>query len=114
VIRLATLAWQARPGHGDGALASLMGTLEAARPGGEPAPRRRPTSSVLQALGAGRDAGRLRRPGRGAGPAGRRPGRLRDAAASGPDDEPKLRRHLGSEVMRERAIWLLATADDRF
>jgi predicted anti-sigma-YlaC factor YlaD len=33
-IRLAGLAWQRSPGYGDGALASLMGSFEVARPGG--------------------------------------------------------------------------------
>jgi hypothetical protein len=34
-LRLAQLAWGREPGFGDGDLASLMGTLEMARPGGQ-------------------------------------------------------------------------------
>ena len=35
-LRLAQLAWDSDPAYGDGALASLMGSFEAARPGGSP------------------------------------------------------------------------------
>ena len=36
VLRLAELAWQAHPQFDQGALASMMGTLELAKPGGKP------------------------------------------------------------------------------
>jgi len=112
VIRLATLAWQARPGHGDGALASLMGTLEMARPGGS-RPQAQAYFARAEALGAGRNAGVFVAQAEAlAQPAGDRAGfetLLRQAVTTA-----EAHRHLGNEVMRERAIWLLATADDRF
>jgi hypothetical protein len=36
VLRMAELAWQANPQFDQGALASMMGTLELAKPGGKP------------------------------------------------------------------------------
>lgn len=35
VLRLAELAWQAEPDYDQGSLASMMGTLELAKPGGK-------------------------------------------------------------------------------
>lgn len=111
-IRLAQLAWQREPSHGQGALASLMGTLESARPGG----------SVQQALvyfdaaiaaGGGQNAGPFVAKAEAiAAPAGDRHAfesllrQALQAAAARPD--------LANGVMRERAQWLLDTADDRF
>ena len=110
--RLATLAWLSEPGHGQGALASLMGTFEAARPGG----------SLLKAqayFDQGIEAGQ----GRNAGACVAKAEALALASGDRVAFEALLQqaiaisathRNLGNEVMRERAQWLLDTADDRF
>lgn len=111
-IRLATLAWQAAPDHGHGALASLMGTLEMARPGGSRAQAQAYFDRAV-ALGAGRNAGVFVAQAEAiAQPAGERESferLLRQAL-----DAAQAQRDLGNEVMRERALWLLATLDERF
>lgn len=111
-VRLAKLAWTLKPGHGDGALASLMGSFEAARPGG----------SAQQALiyfdqaitvGGGRNASAFVTKAEGwALPANDRPAfeaLLRQALVAS-----ETRRDLPNGVMRERALWLLEAADDLF
>jgi len=112
VVRLAQLAYAQNPAYGDGALAGLMGTLEAARAGGS---RTQAVQYFEQAiaLGAEHSAGPLVAKAEGiALPAGDRPAfeaLLRQAisvATAHPD--------LQNAVMRERARWLLATADDLF
>lgn len=112
VLRLAELAWLAQPEHGDGALASLMGTLEAARPGGSAAAAQGYFARATT-LAAGRQAGvfvaqaeALALP---AGDRGAFEALLRQALAAS-----DARRDLGNEVMRQRALWLLDTADERF
>lgn len=109
-LHLAELAWAAHPAHGEGALAALLGTLEASRPGGS---ARRAETLFDQAIaaGSGRNAGAL--VGKAetlALPAGDRPAfeaLLRQALAV-PGQS------LGNQVMRQRAQWLLDTADDLF
>ena len=111
-IRLATLAYRIKPDHADGALASLMGSFEAARPGGS---SRQASAYFDQAitLGAGKNAGALV----GKAEAIALPAQdrlafealLRQAIAAS-----ESRRDLSNEVMRERATWLLETADDLF
>ena len=111
-VRLATLAWKLKPDHADGALASLMGSFEAARPGG----------SAQQALAyfdqaivvsAGKNAGAYLAKAEGwALPAHDRPAfdaLLRQALAAS-----EKRRDLSNSVMRERALWLAENADDLF
>lgn len=111
-IRLAQLAWQKQPDHGDGALASLMGTFEAARPGGS---ARQAAAYFDQAitLGGGRNAGALVAKAEGVAlPAGDRAAfeaLLRQALQAGAASHD-----LTGEVMRERAQWLLDSADDLF
>jgi predicted anti-sigma-YlaC factor YlaD len=111
-VRLATAAWELEPGHGEGALASLMGTFEAARPGGT---RARATEYFDQgiAAGAGSNAGAFVAKAEGVAlPAQDRTSfeaLLRQALAAA-----KLKRDLQNEVMRERAQWLLESADDLF
>jgi predicted anti-sigma-YlaC factor YlaD len=111
-IRLARLAWEQKPDFGEGALASLMGSFEAARPGGT---RQRATVYFDQAIAvsAGKSAGALVAKAEGiALPAGDRPAfeaLLRQALAAS-----ESRRDLPNAVMRERAQWLLDTADDLF
>lgn len=55
-IRLAELAWATQPGYGEGALASLLGTLESARPNGT-ATRAAAYFDQAQTLGGARNAG---------------------------------------------------------
>ena len=111
-IRLARLAYQTAPEHGQGALASLMGSFEAARPGGSRQQAAR-YFDVAITLGAGKSAGAFVAKAESiALPAGDRPAfdaLLRQALAASAS-----RADLQSAVMRERALWLLATADDLF
>jgi hypothetical protein len=111
-VRLATIAWELDPGYGEGALASLMGAFEAARPGGT---RARAIEYFDQgiAAGAGANAGAFVAKAEGVAlPAQDRPAfeaLLRQALGAA-----KLRRDLQNEVMRERAQRLLESADDLF
>ncbi len=110
--RLARLAWEATPDHGDGALASLMGSFEAARPGGS-APQARAFFEQAIAAGAGRSAGPyLAQAEALALPAGDRAAfaaLLRQAIAAG-----QAQPDLANLALLERAQWLLDSADDRF
>ncbi len=111
-VRLAQLAWVRDPQHGDGALASLMGSFESARPGGD---RRLAERYFDQAIATSRDhrAGALVAKAEAiALPAADRPAfeaLLRQALQASAD-----RRDLSNEVMRQRAQWLLDMADDLF
>jgi predicted anti-sigma-YlaC factor YlaD len=112
VFRLAQMAYTVEPGYGNGSLASLMGTLETARAGGNAAQALRYFDQAV-ALGADRSAGpRVAKAEGIAQPAGNRAefeSLLRQAlaiATAHPD--------LQNAVMRERAVWLLANADDLF
>lgn len=109
---LAGLAWQADPAHGQGAVAALMGSFEAARPGGSVSAAAGFFDRAA-ALGDGRNAGVfVSRAEALALPAGDRPAfeaLLRQALAAA-----DVQRDLANEVMRERATWLLAMADDLF
>lgn len=109
-LNLAQAAWRREPGWGDGDLASLMGTLEAARPGGSPAQAARYFEQAQHWAG-GRKAGVF----------------VAQAEALATQDrasfETLLRQALGvaaqhpnlaNAVMRERAQWLLDTLDERF
>ena len=111
-IRLAHLAWEKTPNYGDGALASLMGSFENARPGGS---RQQAVAYFDQAISAsaGKSAGPFVAKAESiALPAGDRAAfdaLLRQAIVAS-----NARRDLQNEVMRERALWLLETADDLF
>ena len=111
-IRLADLAWQANPSFGQGALASLMGTLESARLGGSP---QKATQYFDQAItwGLGQEAGPyVAKAESMALPADNRKEfeKLLHQAL----EISKKHRSLQNEVMRERAQWLLSSADDLF
>lgn len=111
-IRLAHLAWEQKPNYGDGALASLMGSFETARAGGT---RQQAVAYFDQALAAsdGKSAGPYVAKAEGiALPAGDRAefNALLHQAIVASD----AKRDLQNEVMRERALWLLDTADDLF
>jgi hypothetical protein len=115
-IRLAELAYAARPDHAQGALAVLLAQFELARPGTvrREAVARAETYLVrAERTAAGASpAVLLARAESIAEPAGDRAAfeaLLQQAiAAAAP------RRDLASQVLRARAQWLLDTADDRF
>lgn len=112
VMRLATWAAHTDPTHGHGALASLMGTLEAARPGGSVAKASQWFDQAI-ALAAGTQAApyvakaeAIAQPG-GDRPEFERLLHLALAASAGRPD-------MSNQVMRTRAQWLLGMADDLF
>lgn len=109
-LHLARLAWERDPGHAQGALASLMGTFEASRPGGSATEAAR-FFDQAEAFGAGRNAGVFVSRAEALHD-GDRPGfeRLLHQAIATAAAHPTL----GNQLMRERAQWLLDTADDRF
>jgi hypothetical protein len=111
-VRLATLAYQRAPGHGAGALASLMGNFEAARPGGSVAKATAFFDEAI-ALAAGQQAGPLVAKAEAiAQAAGDRvafEALLRQAL-----EASAQRKDLANQVMRLRAQWLLDSADDLF
>jgi len=111
-IRLAKLAWETSPHHGDGALASLMGSFETARPGGS---RQQAAIYFDQAikLGDGKNAGAFVAKAESITlPAGDRA--AFDALLQLALQACDANRNLQNEVMRERAFWLQETADDLF
>jgi len=111
-IRLAQLAYAAAPEQSRDALASLMGTFEAAQPGGS-SQRAADYFDEAIRLGGGHSAAPFVAKAESlALPAGDRPTferLLQDALAVGAA-HPDLQNNL----MRERALWLLDTADDLF
>ncbi|OYU92652.1 MAG: hypothetical protein CFE45_22455 [Burkholderiales bacterium PBB5] len=112
VLSLAAGAHAVSPNLGDGALASLMGTLEAARPGGNLAKAQTYFSQAMTAS-LGRSAAVLiARAEALAQPAGDRVGYaalLQQALAV-----RVAPRDMEGQVMQLRAQWLLDTIDDRF
>jgi len=117
-VRLARLAYERSPEHGQGALASLMGTFEAARAGGSRAQAlvyfERAEAAAVQAgeAGPGSAAVLLARAEALALSAGDRAAfeaLLRRALVAS-----EGRQDLNNQVMRQRAQWLLANLDDLF
>lgn len=111
-MRLATLAWQTQPEFGQGALASLMGTLEAAKVGGS---KQKTQAYFDQAIKLGRE--------QEAGPYVAKAEGMALPAQDKKEFEQLLHkalvisqqhRNLQNEVMRQRALWLLASMDDLF
>jgi len=112
VVNLATLAWQTNPAYGDGSLASLMGTLELARPGGSSA---RAMAYWDQAI----EISRGQSPGPYVAKAEGWAVEQQDRAAfeawlNKAIEVSQGKRDLSSQIMRERAVWLLRQADDIF
>jgi hypothetical protein len=111
-MRLAELAWQTDPTYGQGALASLMGTLEAAKVGGSRSKAQGYFDQAI-ALGQGKEAGPLVAKAEGVAlPAEDRKQfeqLLQQALAIS-----QASRSLQNEVMRERAQWLLSSVDELF
>ncbi len=111
-LRLASLAYARQPDYGQGALASLMASFEAARPGGNSAIALRYFDQAI-ALGGASSAGPLVGKAEGVAlPAGDRAAfeALLQQALAVVAQHPGLQ----NSVMRERALWLLAHADDLF
>lgn len=114
-VRLAQRAWAVDPDWGQGSLTGLLGTFEAARPGGS---RRQAEVYFDRAIAqsAGKGAGALLAKAEGlAQPAGDRPqfeALLKQALAI--KDEAGSPLFVQNEVMRRRARWLLDKADDLF
>jgi hypothetical protein len=111
-MRLAELAWQVQPDYGQGALASLMGTLEGAKVGGS---RQKAQAYFDQAiaLGDGREAGPFVAKAEGVAlPAEDR--KQFELLLKQAIDISQKHRSLQNEVMRERAQWLLSSVDELF
>ena len=112
VVNLATLAWQTNPAYGDGSLASLMGTLELARPGGSP-------SRALAYWDQAIEISKGQSPGPYVAKAEGWAVEQQDRAAfeawlNKAVEVSQGKRDLSSQIMRERALWLLRQADDIF
>jgi hypothetical protein len=112
VLRLAQAADALAPSHDEGGLASLLGTLEASRPGGSAERAAHYFARSVQSS-AGRSAGVYVAQAEAlALPAG---DRMRfEALLQQALQVAQTHRNLSNEVMRERAQWLLNTLDDRF
>jgi predicted anti-sigma-YlaC factor YlaD len=111
-MRLAELAWQTDPTFGQGALASLMGTLEGAKVGGS---RQKAQAYFDQAiaLGAGKEAGPYVAKAEGVAVPTENREQFEQLLAQALTIS-RQHRSLQNEVMRERAQWLLSNVDDLF
>jgi predicted anti-sigma-YlaC factor YlaD len=111
-MRLATLVWKKQPEFGAGSIAGLMGTFESARPGGTASKAGFYFDRAI-ALSEGKSASSYVAKAEGfALPAGDRASfeeLLRKAISIS-----ALERNLTNSAMRERAMWLLDSADDLF
>ena len=111
-VRLAEIVWRTSPTFGQGAAASLMGNFEAARPGGSMA---KAAAFFDEAIAAGG--------GQNPAPLVAKAEAIAQAAGDRSAFEALLqqaltvsakRYDLSSQVMRQRAQWLLAHVDDLF
>ncbi len=112
VVRLAKILWQTQPDFNDGALASLMGSLEAARPAGSAQEATRYFDLAISLSGeknAGAYVAKAEGIALAAGDRAAFEALLRRALLAS-----KGTRNLQNGVMGERAQWLLDTADDLF
>ncbi len=111
-VRLAGLAWEKNPEYGNGALASLMGTFEAARPGGSRQIAAEYFDKAISAS-AGKSAGAYVGKAESiALPAGDRAAFA--ALLHKALDASTAERNLSNAVMSERAQWLLDSSGDLF
>jgi hypothetical protein len=111
-MRLAELAWQVDPTYGQGALASLMGTLERSKVGGS---RQKAQAYFDQAiaLSDAQQAGPYVAKAEGVAlPAEDR--KQFEQLLKQAIDISQQHRSLQNEVMRERAQWLLTSVDELF
>jgi predicted anti-sigma-YlaC factor YlaD len=111
-VRLAEVVWRTQPTFGQGSAASLMGNFEAARPGGSMA---KAAAYFDEAIAAGG--------GQNPGPLVAKAEAIAQAAGDRPAFEALLqqaltvsakRTDLSSQVMRQRAQWLLDNVNDLF
>ncbi|WP_310643303.1 TRAP transporter TatT component family protein [Limnohabitans sp.] len=111
-ILLAHWAWLSQPSYGQGALASLLGTFEAARPNGSVT---QATQYFDQAMrdGAGAQAGPYVAKAESIALAVQDRAMFEQLLHQAVDVSTR-HRHLQNEVMRERAVWLLEMTDDLF
>ena len=110
--RLATLAWKANPNFGNGGLSSLMGSFESAQPGGSLAKATQYFDAAI-AISQGKNAGAYIAKAESIALAqGQREAfeTLLKQAMEASDKYPDL----SNALMRERALWLLRSADDLF
>lgn len=111
-MRLAKLAWDIQPEHGNGSLSSLMGTFEAASPGGSIARAEKYFDQAI-AYGKGQMAGPWVAKAESIALNKQDPDSferwLREAIRVS-DAHPTLE----NQIMRNRAVWLLETRDDLF
>lgn len=111
-MRLAELAWQSNPDYGQGALASLMGSLEGAKVGGSKAKTQTYFDHAIQ-LSQGQEAGPYVAKAEGVAlPAEDK--KQFEQLLNQALDISKKHRSLQNEVMRERAQWLLDAVEDLF
>ena len=111
-MALALSAYATAPDHGNGALASLLGSLEAGRPGGSTVQARAYFERAMAAGSNARPGVRVAMAEALALPAGDRAAfetLLRDALA-----QPLLPGDLDAQVIQRRARWLLDRSDDLF
>jgi len=115
-VALAQAAHAAEPGHGQGALASLLGTLEASRPGGTRAQAMAYFDQALARAGRTRAAVYVAMAEALAQPSGDRAAfeRWLQLALEPPTAGAAGATDLSTRVMTERARWLLASIDDLF
>ena len=110
--RLARLALKVAPHYGQGSLASLMGSFESSMPGGSTRQAAAYFDSAI-ALGAGRNAGAFVAKAEGiAQPASDR--KAFESLLNQALEASTTQRTVANAVMRDRALWLLASADDLF
>ncbi|MGM3278404.1 TRAP transporter TatT component family protein [Ralstonia sp. 24A2] len=110
VVRLARLAWAREPNYADGSLASLVATLEMARPGGSRAEAER-IFDQAEKIGSERNAGIY-------------VARAEALHESDRDEYERLLREalrvstehpsLANQLVHDRCTWLLKTMDERF
>lgn len=111
-VRLAEIVWRTSPTFGQGAAASLMGNFEAARPGGSMA---KAAAYFNEAIAAGG--------GQNPGPLVAKAEAIAQATGDRTTFEALLQKALSvsatrydltSQIMRQRAQWLLDSVDDLF
>lgn len=111
-FRLASLAWKTSPDFGEGALASLMGSFESARPGGSVKQAAMYFDAAITA-GVGKNAGAFVAKAEAmAQPAGDR--QAFESLLQQALNASAAHRSVANAAMRERALWLLANVNDLF
>ena len=111
-VRLGESVWRTSPTFGQGAAASLMGNFEAARPGGSMAKAAAYFDEAIAAGGGQNPGPYVAKAEAIAQPAGDR--QTFEALLQKALSVSVKRMDLSSQVMRQRAQWLLAHVDDLF